>query len=65
MSESAGVYVALRVAERPEPMVPSRRMTCCDCGQPVWVDPVAYAPMKLHDPDLRVLCGRCVKEAVA
>ena len=60
------LYVAVRVADLPEPHVSSQRMSCSSCGEHVWVDPLIYAPLKLRlGESLRVLCDHCAGEAVA
>jgi hypothetical protein len=59
------VYVAVRVAELPCPHVTSRRMWCSVCGQAVWVDPKAFAPVRVREPTVRVLCDWCAMEVVA
>jgi hypothetical protein len=50
------VHVAARVAELPEPYVPSQRRKCATCGEEVWV---ADGGLALAD-SIRILCVQCV-----
>jgi hypothetical protein len=59
------VYVACRCADVPDPSVPSQRLGCAQCAQPVWIDPLRYIPVKLgENGSLRVLCVPCVADLV-
>ncbi len=57
--DDPAVYIALRIADLPVPHVPSERLRCSDCDEPVWVDPIRHASVKLSHAAVRVLCSRC------
>lgn len=50
-------YIAMRIADLPEPYVPSTRLRCEDCKEPVWVsnENVGFAL------DGNVLCVKCAR----
>lgn len=48
-------YLALRVADLPDPYVPSEKKECGHCHQPVWVSKAAYTAT----PSLPIICTRC------
>ena len=72
MSAEDAIYVCFRVADKPEPYVPSDKGKCQDCQQEVWYSKYVYE----NDPFIRkmvddgnIVCVQCaskrVKEAEA
>lgn len=59
-SDGSDFYVCCRIAELPEPYVPSIRERCARCNEPVWVDrkhPAFAASMT-------IVCQECMVAAV-